>query len=262
MPSALTHLAICADAATDAGLSLDGTLGEFLLGAIAPDAWPVAGIPRSTTHFWGVEDRGGVTELRAAHPELWEFARAAGPARAFVAGYLCHLLTDEQWNRTIWRPFFGRLSPYKGSPARLPMQLALLAVLEQRLRDGRAAAVGRWLHALAQAQVEDWLPFLPAESLAAYRQRVLDANGQPSSAQAFVHFNRRLKHRDLPDAEVLGADLPMLMPRAEALVPLDTVNAFRFRATAACTAVLTELAPAATEKGVPLRHGSPSVSSR
>src|SRR5205823_4471170 len=123
----------------------------------------------------------------------------APPERAFIAGYLCHLVTDEQWMLAIYRPVFGRRSPYGGSPEGAELQWGLHTLLEQRLLEpvqtaGAGAihlgsetaqrgatdeqpAIHRLVDLLAASRDRplraDVLPFLPLRLLAAWRDNVL-----------------------------------------------------------------------------------------
>jgi hypothetical protein len=261
MPSQLIHLEVCADAAACAspagpglplartaqastGESLAGDLlGPFLLGAIAPDAWGVAGLARGATHFWSLaDDTSGLIRLARAHPDLAGPGRPAGPrdARwAFLAGYLCHLVTDEQWTFTIYRPYFGRRSPFGASAEGQRTQLALQATLEQDLRDHRGADLSSWLAALASSPVDAGLPFLGDDAIRRWRDLQLEGSRLPTSQAAFRHVLERTSRPNDPDAaERLAADWPALASRAASLVPPAALAAFRTRAGAACAALL------------------------
>ena len=103
---------------------------------MAPDAWGVAGLTRGQTHFWSLEDdTSGVVRLGRAYPGLGDPLRRGARERAFLAGYLCHLVTDEQWTFCVYRPFFGRHSVFGASAEGRIVQLALQGEWEQGLRD-------------------------------------------------------------------------------------------------------------------------------
>ena len=78
-------------------------LGSFYLGSTAPDIRAMTRWPREQTHFapLSVEEVGtGARTMFEMHPELLE---AMSPAsRAFLAGYVCHSLTDDQVEANIW----------------------------------------------------------------------------------------------------------------------------------------------------------------
>lgn len=139
MPALFVHLSVAARAVIQVGLAA-GEQPAYLLGCIAADVDKINGQPRATTHFWTGDEVSGAIKLLAAHPHLLA-ARVAPAERAFIAGYLCHLVTDEQWTFTIWRPHFGRYSPYKGGPEGAALQRALHAVLETREQQRASHAV-------------------------------------------------------------------------------------------------------------------------
>lgn len=243
MPSQLIHLQICSDVIGGP----EGLAGQFLLGAIAPDAWAVAGLTREATHFWDVtEDASSTARLRGTHPELGDPAALPPDLRAFVAGYLCHLVTDEQWTFTIYRPYFGRYSTFRASPEGGRTQLALQALMEQRLRDRRPAEVRRWLDTLAGTPAVISLPFLAAGAVGTWRDLLLEACRLPTMAEAFPHFLAQVARvRDtLPRAPVGAADdWPGLMRRAAAHVPETALETFQRGAGEACAAVLEAWSP-------------------
>ena len=50
----------------------------------------------------------GVEAMFAAHPELMNAAEHDGPMRAFIAGYITHLMADESYIVKMFRPYFGK----------------------------------------------------------------------------------------------------------------------------------------------------------
>jgi hypothetical protein len=251
MPSQLIHLEVAADAWTrwasgrGAGRRPDGEApppGPFLLGAIAPDAWGLAGVSRQATHFWDPhDDTSGVVRLRRTFPQLTEPAGAEVTGGDVLAGYLCHLVTDEQWTFGIYRPYFGRSSRLQASAEAMRLQVVLQARLEERLRARRPAAVAGWLARLTETPAVAGLPFLADASIAAWRDLLVSACRLPSTPAAFDHVLAVTGRAGRSPGEIpLAADWPALVARVEALVPPAAVAAFTRRAAAACDAVLAE----------------------
>ena len=130
VPSPLEHVSIALGVV--AALSMDHA-GAFFAGAIAPDVDKLLGRPRATTHWWlPGSDLSGALRLCAARPSLMHWPTQS-TAQAFVAGYLCHLVTDEQWTLRIYRPHFGKYSPFQGGPDGADHQLALQGMLDTTL---------------------------------------------------------------------------------------------------------------------------------
>src|SRR5574341_2037741 len=98
MPPLAMHTAIAKDIADKLNLAaLDDERGSLYLGATAPDIRVITHWERARTHFFDLDcfdEQSGVSALFEAYPAL------AGPdlssqTRAFTAGYLTHLVTDE-----------------------------------------------------------------------------------------------------------------------------------------------------------------------
>lgn len=129
MPSPFEHLSVAWSIVDKLPLSTPGRTA-FLTGSLCPDVDKIAGFPRSTTHWWVPGDDvsgalkliGGSSAIRALPIE--------SAFRAFIAGYLCHLVSDEQWTITIYRPFFGINSVFKAGQAGADRQWALQASLD------------------------------------------------------------------------------------------------------------------------------------
>jgi hypothetical protein len=247
MPSQLIHLDVVAAGAgrPPAGARPGGDLplAALLLGAIAPDAWSVAGLSRQATHFWSLEDDGsGAVRMARAHATLADPRRARGLTpweRAYLAGYGCHLVTDEQWTFTVYRPYFGRRSRFGASAAGARTQRVLQAALEQDLRDDRAADLRVWLEAAGGAVAPAILPFLDAAAVGRWRDLQLAGARLPTSRAAFSHVTAltgRPGAADLARA-MMADDWESLTSAARAHVPAAAVAAFRSRAVAACAAV-------------------------
>ena len=111
MPNLPTHIQLAVSAAdrmrhTD----LDSNLGYFYLGSTSPDIRALTKRARSEYHFVELDFETigtGVNAMFAAHPELMDAAEHDGPMRAFIAGYIAHLMADESYIVKMFRPYFG-----------------------------------------------------------------------------------------------------------------------------------------------------------
>jgi hypothetical protein len=96
---------------------LDEERGSLYMGATAPDIRVVTRWERARTHFFDLnnfDEQDGVAAFFEMHPSLSEIGSLAAPTRAFIAGYLTHLVMDERWISTVYRPYFGERSPLGG----------------------------------------------------------------------------------------------------------------------------------------------------
>jgi hypothetical protein len=226
----------------------------FFFGSVAPDADKLGLCTREASHFWSVhEDVSGALRLLRAHPHL-AAPRLSTSERAFVAGYLCHLVTDEQWMFAVYRPFFGRHSPYGGSQEGAELQWALHAVVEQRLIEAATAPcrrevghgmvpdlergparcaevvagthrdVGTLVADLADARQhrlrDDLMSFLPMAAFAAWRDSVVEQASLASGAERArqMHAGRAAVRASRGDDAADLADAIANLQRLEALL--------------------------------------------
>jgi len=121
MPLIYYHLSIASEAAEKLGspILLDN-IECYLGGAISPDAHMVGNVSRQHTHFFDLEgddEQSGPDLMFQQHPAFSDGSELAEGTRAFVAGYVCHLIVDDAWTTDIYRPFFGKKSPLGGGTA-------------------------------------------------------------------------------------------------------------------------------------------------
>lgn len=134
MPTSYLHLPIAHAVAQHLGIA---DLPAFLYGSVAPDWAQLFGRPRAETHFWTTDsDVSGALRLLAQFPQL-RASRLDVSARTFMAGYLCHLVTDEQWTFCLWRPYFGLRSSFAGGPEGIAFQNLFRQVLDDRERNAK-----------------------------------------------------------------------------------------------------------------------------
>ena len=118
MPSLGSHLASAYGLADRLGHPhIDADRGAYYLGSTAPDIRVLLKVDRRHTHFFDLENfeaQDSVAQMFEQHPHLGEAAGLDPGTRAFVAGYLTHLLMDEHYIQTIYRRFFGERSTLGG----------------------------------------------------------------------------------------------------------------------------------------------------
>lgn len=111
MPNLPAHLELAISAAAELRHpDIDSHLGHFYLGATSPDIRALTKRARSEYHFVELDFKTigtGVETMFAAYPELMHATESDGPTRAFVAGYITHLLADESYIVRMFRPYFG-----------------------------------------------------------------------------------------------------------------------------------------------------------
>ncbi len=117
MPNLPAHIKLAIDAANVVRhRDIDSHIGYFHLGATSPDIRALTKRARSEYHFVELDFETigtGVRTMFAAYPELMNAAERDGPTRAFVAGYITHLLADESYIVRMFRPYFGESGAFE-----------------------------------------------------------------------------------------------------------------------------------------------------
>ena len=146
-------------------------MGHFLLGSTSPDIRAITRRSREEYHFATLDfDRvgAGVSGLLKAHPGLRNGAEHSGRTRAFVAGYITHLVADEVWIRDMYRPHFGNRSVFADEASANVMDRAMQMEMDRRswpaLDAARismeGAAEGVEVDFLDEPTLEKWLDWV------------------------------------------------------------------------------------------------------
>ena len=138
MPNTSLHISFADDAARALGHPLlSDYSGSYLLGSTAPDVRNLAGWDRYSTHFFDLakdEPGKGIQGLFETYPELADAASLGHETRAFVLGYMCHLVTDEYWIAQVYRPYFGKRA--SSDPITNVLDRVLQFDMDKRERNG------------------------------------------------------------------------------------------------------------------------------
>jgi len=147
MPLIYYHLSIASAAAETLGSPiLLNNFESYLGGAISPDAHFVGHVSRMQTHFFdldGDDAQSGPNLMFQQHPSFSDGSELEDRTRAFIVGYVSHLIVDDAWIMDIYRPFFGRGSPLGGDTAAnmLDRLLQYETDRQERLDKPRLAAI-------------------------------------------------------------------------------------------------------------------------
>ena len=99
MPPLVLHVSIAQKSADSLREDLlDAERGSMYLGATAPDIRVITRWERERTHFFDLDnfdDQDGVAAFLETHLSLAAAGTVSSQTRAFVAGYLTHLIMDE-----------------------------------------------------------------------------------------------------------------------------------------------------------------------
>lgn len=212
--------------------------GSFLLGSTAPDMRIITAATREETHFFDLvcdtygSSIGGFFE---EYPHLREVAKLNSPTKAFVCGYLSHLVTDEVWICEVYRPFFGEGSTLAGDPLANVLDRALQFELDRRERaDQRKVQEFQALLADSDSGVD--VGFIDAATLRQWREFVSTAVGREPSWDRFPIFAQRfLIAEQKVDKEPLEVFLASVRSKLEDIldrVGTQQLEAFREKSIA------------------------------
>ncbi|HEY74585.1 MAG TPA: hypothetical protein G4O00_00195 [Thermoflexia bacterium] len=234
MPTPVTHL-VMARVLIESGTLpppvqslLKREWGPFLLGHTAPDVQTVSHQPRDETHFYTLPPSNTTPAYRRllrTYPELARPERLSSDHAAFLAGYLAHLLVDEQWWREIFHPFFGPQAGWETFERRLFLHNVLRTWMDQ---EDQARLDGQEAQALAKAEPKGWLPFVRDEDLRAWRDLLMEQLQPGNRVRTAEVFAARM---GLP-AEAIEATLrsPLRMAHLFRHVPPARLQTYRAEA--------------------------------
>ena len=203
MPNLPTHFSFALEtlAALDDS-SIQANLGSFLLGSTTPDIRARTKWKRSHTHFasLSVERVGvGAEGLFRSNPDLTEAARKSPATRAFLAGYLSHLVTDETWITQIYRPYFGNRDMF---PDPMKANVYDRAVQLDMDRNARLEAPGmdKIIERLHASDRYVRVGFIDGETLSSWQAWVAHFCARPFSWER-LHFMAQRMYRGSPQVE-------------------------------------------------------------
>ncbi len=225
--------------------SLAPYAGSFLLGCTTPDIRARTKWKRDHTHFAPLEvDRVGTgTEgLFHANPELYEAARRSGETRAFLAGYVSHLATDESWITQVYQPYFARSDVFDN---RMEANIADRAV-QMDMDQGARQELGGMDGVLESLERSDWgveVGFIDTGTLRQWREWVSEFIARPFTWDR-LHFMAQRMYRDNEEAQAVVegflVSVPTSLERVYRKVPKKTITDFRETAVSASVRLIKE----------------------
>lgn len=171
MPLLGLHMTAAREIASDLGAHvIDADRGAYYLGATTPDIRAMTRWDRERTHFFRLDDLGeqsGAHRMFEEQPRLRDPSRLDAATAAFVAGYVTHLVLDEQYICQIYRPFFGEDSAASDDPLANVIDRLLQfemdkagreqsAVIDEIRRDLEATSADITVDFIAREALRDW----------------------------------------------------------------------------------------------------------
>lgn len=206
MPSLGSHLLRAYRVAERLGLpEIEADRGAFLLGATAPDIRVITRRDRIHTHFFNLEcldHQDSVSGMFEAHPELADAHALDLETRAFVAGFITHLVLDEVYIETMFREFFGADAPVEDKAFANVLDRALQFEMNRReFEDG--VALSDILEQVRRSPTSNAVSFVEDEFLERWREVVVDFASQGPTWERFPRMmNIHLQRAGFSEAEV------------------------------------------------------------
>ncbi len=209
--------------------------GSLYLGATAPDIRAMTKWPREQTHFapLSVDRTGtGARNMFQIHPELAD-GNVSPATRAFLVGYVSHLIADEAWITNIFRPHFDSANGRAGvvgagvhahiwdRALQLDMDRRALPLIDGSVRGGET------LHQ-ADAGVE--VGFLDSESLREWREWVCRFLGWEFSWDRLRRALNRIYRDDQGVQQAVDSfieGMPGSLERVYEKIPLEKIDSYQ-----------------------------------
>ncbi|MED5409142.1 MAG: zinc dependent phospholipase C family protein [Chloroflexota bacterium] len=148
-------------------MDLNNNMAIYLFGATAPDIRVITKQDRSVYHFVDLDfDRvgDGIKNMKILHPILNNLNSSDEHTRSFMAGYASHLILDETWITTMFRPFFSNTSLFGNENQGLILDRALQMyldkshwnTLDQNLPRIESCEINIEVEFLKNEPIEDW----------------------------------------------------------------------------------------------------------
>ncbi len=234
MPPICLHLGIAEEAIERLHHPVvDGNKGSYYLGSTAPDIRFFVGAGREETHFLPLESeegRSGIKHMFRAHPELIENTDLSPATKAFVAGYLSHLVTDEAWIYRIYRPFFGKSSSVGGNPIANLLDRVLQFEIDrsERLNSKNMAEIRIELNGSADGVA---VSFIDASNLKRWSEFVLTITTRKANWEDFHHFAEKyliwVRQISPEERESFFASFEERREQVLKMVPREQLQTFR-----------------------------------
>lgn len=216
--------------------ALEPQRGNLYLGSTAPDIRVITRWERRRTHFFDLGDfdeQSGVEGFFAAYPALREAACLRPATVSFVAGYVTHLVMDELWINSIYRPFFGERSALGGDLRANVMDRAVQFSLDHGARIDRDM-MAHILDHVVRTDLALEIDFIDADTLGRWREVIIELVESPPDWRRFRHLaGRHLRDgaAESPEGlEELLAALPDLVDETLRYLGPERVREFMERA--------------------------------
>jgi hypothetical protein len=209
---------------------IDADRGAFYLGATTPDIRVITRWDRERTHFFNLDEFGeqdGVHRLFDQEPGLRDAAALTPATASFMAGYISHLVLDQDYICQIYRPLFGSQSPLSGDEKANLMDRMLQFEMDRHDRED-PAVVDEIRQALVETALDVTVDFIGRDTLLQWRDRSVEVLAYAPTWERFGKIaSRYLAAAGIEGDEIVEtfiAEVPILLRRT-----IDHVGEERIR---------------------------------
>lgn len=238
MPPITMHMIVARAIADDLeSPELNAARGPYLLGATTPDIRVITKQDRMSTHYFDLnvlEPQDSVGEFLKANAKLLDSSWMNAETRAFVAGYISHLVLDEQYITTMYRRYFAPHDALGGKIRANVMDRLLQFDMDRRY--GNHPEVKLHLCTSLDCQIQAIAADFVADEETLERWRVVTADVASHIMDWDRMRNMITNHVRgvLPDGESLAEyldSLPQLLDETLQHITLEEVEGFLERST-------------------------------
>ena len=233
MPNLPTHLNLASKVARRLGHpTVELHLGSFLLGSTSPDIRIMTKWKRDSTHFapLNIERVGaGAEGLFQAHPGLADPSRVTDATKAFLSGYLTHLMADETWILDIYRPYFDGDQQFSDHVRANIFDRALQLDMDKMSRD-ELGDMDEVRSVLDGSESGVGVGFISSETLGRWREWVADFLTWEFSWDRLRFATQRMYRDDPAAIEIVEEFLQCIPGSLEYLydkIPGEKISSFR-----------------------------------
>lgn len=245
MPPITLHMVLAREIALGLGSDdLEAKSGAYLLGATTPDIRVITRQDRFSTHYFdlnGPDHQDSVAGFFAEHGKFVEPGALNPETRAWVAGYISHLVMDEQYITGIYRRFFANHDKLGGAMRANVMDRLLQFDLDREY--GNDPELKRDLCEALSGTLEGIdAGFVDNQTLERWRQVSYDVAAREMDWDRMRSMiSNHLRFGGLEEGETLSSfldSLPELLNETIAHITSAEVDAFVQRSTAAARAAV------------------------
>lgn len=245
MPPITLHMVL----AREIALSLNSehvpaTSGHYLLGATTPDIRVLTRQDRLSTHFFdlnGPDHQDSAAGFLLANSQFTKPEELSAETRAWVAGYISHLVMDEQYITGVYRKFFAKHEALGGKMRANVMDRLLQFDLDRQYGND-VELKARLCEALSCTVEGIDAGFVDSGTLERWRQVSYDVAAREMDWERMrTMISNHLRLGGLEEGETLGSfldSLPDLLNETIAHITSSEIDTFVQRSTAAARAAV------------------------